>query len=52
MIQIVSFTKYNDEVFFFVQDKKKALTTQETEVLVNNGFTNISKERFSRIIGF
>jgi len=52
MIKIVSYTKYNDEVFFFVQDKEKALTAQEAEVLVNNGFTNISKELFSNIIDF
>ena len=51
MIEIVSYTKYNNEVFFFVQNKNKALTVQEAEVLVNNGLTNLSKERFARIIG-
>lgn len=52
MIQIVSFTKYNNEVFFFVQDKKKALKAKEIEVLVNNGLTNVSKEQFSHIVVF
>lgn len=51
MIKIVNYTKYNNEVFFFVQDKNKALSAKEAEVLVNNGFTNLSKEQFAQIIG-
>ena len=50
MINIESVTKINNSLYFFVENKKDALSEQDVKDLISIGCINITEEQFNRIV--
>jgi len=50
MLQIVQFTKIDNEFFFFIEGLKKAFNETDIVCLADMGVTNISSEKITEII--
>jgi len=50
MIEIVQFTKVDNEFFFFSKDNKKGLSEKDISNLIDKGFVNISRKKFDSIL--
>jgi hypothetical protein len=51
MIKIVQYTKYNNSFFFFAEGNNKGMSTDYVKALLDTGMTNLSQERFNKIVG-
>ena len=50
MINIEQVAKINNSIYFFVENKKDALSASEIKVLMDIGCVNITEAQFNKII--
>jgi len=50
MIKIVQFTKYENELFFFIENNSNGLSKADVLTLIKKGMTNLSQADFNTIV--